>query len=147
MGKEEGELHPSDCPLSCRTLKCLSHSLTYTKVWPAAAYPNAKSFVCQLVLLFFVFPNFLCRMPSYSIFSNSEFLILSRCQQLITSPCLYNEGAGQSTNIHAWTWSQPEPGPCPPNKRGCPPSDLLLSPTLPQGQVVSLHLSLSQDLS
>lgn len=41
-------------------------------------------------------------MPSYPfIFSNSKLLTLSRCQQLMTSPCLYNEGAGQSTNTHA----------------------------------------------
>lgn len=78
----------------------LSSPLCYLHTSLACCYFYTKSFLYRLVLLFFVFLNFLCRMPSYPlIFSNSKLLTPSRCQQLITSPRLYSEGAGQLSSM------------------------------------------------
>lgn len=78
----------------------LSSPLCYLHTSVACCYFYTKSFLYRLVLLFFVFLNFLCRMPSYPlIFSNSKLLTPSRCQPLITSPRLYSEGAGQLSSM------------------------------------------------
>ena len=133
-GRPESFTHQT-VPLSSRTLECPSHSLPYREIRPAVTYPDTKSFLYRLVPLF-VFLHFLRRMPS-SIFSNAKLLILSRCEQLIRSPGLYSEGAGQSANAHAVLLgcgtSRDLPPPAPPassNKRGCPRAQP------PWGQVV-----------